>query len=79
MSGGFREYQVAVFDKNTVASHDCLFWTRWNNPELTESTDGLDFELPEQAHQMGITDKESFLNFLKQVIFAPYRFTKDFF
>lgn len=78
MSGGFREYQVAIYDKETVATHDCLFWSRWNNPQSTESTDGLDFQLPEQALQLGITDKEKFLSVLRQLFFSPYNFTKDF-
>lgn len=79
MSGGFREYQVGVYDQETVAAHDCLFWARWNDPGKSKATDGTDFILPEQAAQMGITDQETFLQVLKQVLFTPYRFTKDFF
>lgn len=79
MSGGFREYQILAFDKSAVAKHDCLFWARWNDDRLSQTTDGLDFELPEQAHELGITDKETFLNTLRMVLFAPYNFTKDFF
>lgn len=79
MSGGFREYQVAIFDKKTVALHDCTFWSRWNSDTVTQASDGLDFELPPQAAQMGITDKKVFLNLLKQLFFTPYNFTKDLF
>lgn len=79
MTGGFREYQVAVYDNDVVARHDCVFWSRWNSDDSTRSTDGTDFDLPQQAQQMGITDKAAFLNLLKQVFFTPYNFTKDFF
>jgi phosphatidylserine/phosphatidylglycerophosphate/cardiolipin synthase-like enzyme len=77
MSGGFRESQVAIFDEESVIAHDCLFWARWNNSP--HEVDGLDFDLPEQAIQFGIKDKKTFLNFLRQVLFAPYNFTKELF
>ncbi len=79
MSGGFREYQVAVFDKKAVSEHDCVFWKRWHDPDSSITTDGLDFVLPQQAEQLGIKDQKEFLNFLRQLVFAPYNFTKDFF
>ncbi len=79
MSGGFRESQVAVYSEKAVTQHDCLFWARWEDPNSTESTDGLDFDLPPQAADMGITDKTVFLNTLRQVLFSTYNFTKDFF
>lgn len=79
MSGGFREYQVAVFDKDAVINHDCLFWSRWNDEEHAIATDGLDFDLPQQAVDAGVTDKGKFLEVIKNVIFASYDFTKDFF
>jgi len=78
MSGGFREYQVAVYDAQTTAQHDCLFWSRWDS-SAAQTTDGLDFDLPPQAVEAGITDKEMFLERLKLILFSSYNFTKDFF
>ncbi|MCB0378827.1 MAG: hypothetical protein KDD33_10065 [Bdellovibrionales bacterium] len=78
MTGGFREYQVLVYDKAVVARHDCLFWARWFDDRSTETTDGMDFEIPQQGKDLGITDKKDFLNLLRMLIFAPYNFTKDF-
>ncbi len=79
MSGGFRESQVAIYGEEAVTQHDCLFWARWENPSFSQSTDGLDFDLPTQAEAMGITDKTVFLNILRQIVFSTYNFTKDFF
>jgi len=78
MSGGFREYQVAAYDAKVTARHDCLFWGRWNSASAV-STDGLDFEIPEQIVETGVTDKKRFLEGLKIVLFSTYNFTKDFF
>jgi hypothetical protein len=79
MSGGFREYQTAVFDESAVITHDCLFWSRWADQTHSVSTDGLDFDLPKEATDVGITDKKKFLETLKLMIFAGYDFSKDFF
>ncbi len=79
MTGGFRESQVAVYAEEAVTQHDCLFWSRWENPSATVTTDGLDFDLPPQAQELGITDKAVFLNLLRQLVFSTYNFTKDFF
>jgi phosphatidylserine/phosphatidylglycerophosphate/cardiolipin synthase-like enzyme len=78
MSGGFREYQVAVYDAEATARHDCLFWSRWNSSSAI-MTDGMDFDLPQQAIDAGFTEKEKFLEALKVVLFSAYNFTKDFF
>lgn len=78
MSGGFREYQVAVYDLDATARHDCLFWSRWNSSHV-EETNGLDFDLPQQAFDAGLKDKEKFLEALKIIFFSTYNFTKDFF
>lgn len=79
MSGGFRESQVAIYSEDAVNLHDCLFWSRWNDSNSSESTDGLDFDLPPLAADLGITDKALFLNVIRQIIFSTYNFTKDFF
>lgn len=79
MSGGFRESQVAIYDSYAVFTHDCLFWTRWDDPDTTQMTDGLDFKLPPQAESLGFTKNEEFLNFLRRLLMSPYNFTKSFF
>ncbi len=80
MSGGFREYQVAVYDAKAVSQHDCLFWERWNDDNQSVLTNGLDdFEIPEHLKELKITDKKAFLSVLRMFFFAPYEFTKDYF
>lgn len=78
MTGGFREYQVLVHGEQAVIRHDCIFWSRWNNPGESVETNGLDFEIPPEAKQAGL-DEESFLNVLRMVFFSTYNFTKEFF
>ncbi|MCC6137647.1 MAG: hypothetical protein IT287_03380 [Bdellovibrionaceae bacterium] len=78
MTGGFREYQVLIYGESAVVRHDCLFWARWNNPQETEETNGLDFEVPPEATQAGL-DQEGFLNVLRMAFFSTYNFSKDFF
>jgi phosphatidylserine/phosphatidylglycerophosphate/cardiolipin synthase-like enzyme len=78
MTGGFREYQILAYSDDAVVRHDCIFWSRWNNSAETESTDGLDFELPPEAKDLGL-DQEGFINVLRMVFFSTYNFTKDFF
>lgn len=78
MTGGFREYQVMVYGEDAVVRHDCIFWARWNNPQESVETDGLDFLVPPEAKQAGL-DEENFLNVLRMVFFSTYNFTKDFF
>lgn len=79
MSGGFREAQVAIYDQDTVIQHDCLFWSRWHDSGVTTNTNGMDFELPQQAANMGISEKPVFLNLIRQLFFSMYNFSKDFF
>ncbi len=80
MSGGFREYQVAVYDATAVSQHDCLFWERWNDDTQSVLTNGLDdFEIPDHLKELKITDKKAFLSVLRMFFFAPYDFTKDYF
>jgi phosphatidylserine/phosphatidylglycerophosphate/cardiolipin synthase-like enzyme len=78
MTGGFREYQVLVYSEDAVIRHDCIFWSRWNNPSESVETNGLDFVAPPEAKQAGL-DEESFLNVLRMAFFSTYNFTKDFF
>lgn len=78
MTGGFREYQVLIYGEQAVIRHDCIFWSRWNNPNDSIETNGLDFEIPPEARQAGL-DEESFLNVIRMVFFSTYNFTKDFF
>lgn len=78
MTGGFREYQVLVHGEQAVIRHDCIFWARWNNPNESLDTNGLDFEIPPEAKKAGL-DEESFLNVLRMAFFSTYNFTKDFF
>ncbi len=77
MSGGFRESQITTYDFSSVADHDCLFWQRWDHHSMAST--GLEFELPKQADQMGITDKQTFLNTIRQIVFSTYNFTKEHF
>lgn len=77
MTGGFREYQVLIYGEDAVIRHDCLFWTRWNNPNESTVTNGLDFEVPPEAQQAGL-DQESFLSVLRMIFFSTYNFSKDF-
>ncbi len=78
MTGGFREYQVLIYGEQAVIRHDCIFWARWNNPNDSVETNGLDFEVPPEAKQAGL-DEESFLSVVRMVFFSGYNFTKDFF
>lgn len=78
MTGGFREYQVLIYGEDAVIRHDCLFWARWNNPQESVETNGLDFDIPPEAAQAGL-DQESFLNVLRMIFFSTYNFSKDFF
>jgi phosphatidylserine/phosphatidylglycerophosphate/cardiolipin synthase-like enzyme len=75
MLGGFREFQLQIFNHEASKAHDCLFWETWNNQELsTEAT-------PEVLLPKKLAEKitgEQFLSSLKNLMINSYNFFQSF-
>ena len=79
MIGGFREFQVAVYDKVASAKHDCLFWSRWTNPNSSREVKVEEqFQIPDQIRAKGVTNMQM-LEFLKEFFLGVYNFSIEFF
>ena len=74
MMGGFREFQVAIFDdKAASAKHDCLFWSRFTDPDHSENVDMANMNLPPAIKAKGITEK-MVLDIVKRLLNGAYDF-----
>lgn len=79
MIGGFREFQVVVYDKTATAKHDCLFWSRWNSPQSSREVKvDEQFQIPDQLKAKGIANTDM-LEFLKEFFLGVYNFQINFF
>jgi hypothetical protein len=85
MLGGFREFQVMVFDKEASIKHDCLFWSRFDNPDHAESAtlaDGtINYDLtniPPEVIQKGISP-QLFKEMVKKILTTFYSSTIEYF
>lgn len=78
MSGGFREFQVNIYDKISTIRHDCLFWQRWNDPSETRIADPYDFKVPADFEKKEITPQK-FVAMIKAAFLTAYNFTSVIF
>lgn len=79
MIGGFREFQVAVYDKVASAKHDCLFWSRWTNPNSSREVKVEEqFQIPENLRAKGVSNMQM-LDFLKEFFLGVYNFSVEYF
>lgn len=78
MSGGFREFQVLVYDKLASSRHDCAFWSRWQNPDETEVAVANQFTVPPALASKGVTP-DGFLKIIRSVIIYGYNFVETYF
>ncbi len=76
--GGFREFQLLVFDKLASAKHDCLFWARWDDPTKSEPAKPFEVILPPALIERGMTPK-AFVNILKTLLVNGYNFEEKVF
>ncbi|MBL6991482.1 MAG: hypothetical protein ISR65_16985 [Bacteriovoracaceae bacterium] len=73
MSGGFREFQLVLFDKASTVKHDCLFWSRWNDPDNSIWAKPDDFKVPQSMTEKGITPRK-LRHILRSIFLNGYNF-----
>lgn len=77
MLGGFREFQLKVFDKTSSIKHDCLFWERWNSAQQTALAMPYDFTIPEKIAEK--TSQKEFIQILKTIFLSVYNYQEAYF
>ncbi len=54
MTGGFREFQVVVYDRSATIAHDCQFWQRFNDTDQSSVISNETMNLPAELTNIGI-------------------------
>ncbi len=54
MTGGFREFQVVVYDRPATVAHDCQFWQRFDDADQSKSISNETMNLPVELTNVGI-------------------------
>ena len=54
MTGGFREFQVVVYDRSATTAHDCQFWQRFSDPDQSKLISNETMNLPAELINIGI-------------------------
>lgn len=61
MTGGFREFQVVLYDRMATVDHDCQFWSRFTDPDQSTNivkADGqMGMNIPADLVQKGLTER----------------------
>lgn len=85
MLGGFREFQVMIFDAEATIKHDCLFWARYEDPDhainVAGSNGRVNYDLimlPKEVTDKGITGP-LFNEILKRIMTGAYNTTGEYF
>ncbi len=80
MTGGFREYQVVVYDRAVTVSHDCQFWSRFLNTYADESIaiDPTKMNLPAALKDKGLNEKR-FNQLVRDIVTGAYSAVTGFF
>lgn len=78
MTGGFREYQVVVYDRATTVRHDCQFWSRFNNPDQSVAVDPKGMNLPASLKDKGLNEKR-FNQLVRDIVNGVYNATTGYF
>ena len=71
LSGGFREFQVAVYDRSATVAHDCEFWMRFNDPDQSKEITYTTMNLPQELVNAGI-DSQLFNQIVRNIINLSY-------
>ncbi len=71
MTGGFREFQVVVYDRMATISHDCQFWERFNDPNQSSDIKNETMNLPPELSSHGI-DEALFNQIIRNAINIAY-------
>ncbi len=80
MTGGFREYQVVIYDRATTVAHDCQFWSRFLNKYSDESiaVDPAKMNLPTALKDKGLNEKR-FNQLVRDIVTGAYNSVSGFF
>ncbi len=54
MTGGFREFQVVVYDRSVTIAHDCQFWQRFSDTDQSKEIANETMNLPAELTNAGI-------------------------
>lgn len=75
MTGGFREFQVAVYDRETTISHDCQFWSRFYDADqstaLISASGNMGMNIPPDLIEKGLTERR-FNQVIRDVVETLY-------
>lgn len=71
LSGGFREFQVAIFDQQAVIEHDCRFWNLFASAGESNNIDYKQMNLPPELYKSGI-DGRVFNQIIRNIIDVTY-------
>lgn len=78
LTGGFREFQIAYFDKDAVISHDCQFWNRFLDPVQSSDINEQQMNLPPELSKASI-DGRLFNQIIRNVIDLTYNAVSGYF
>lgn len=74
MLGGFREFQLVLYnDKAATAKHDCLFWSRFDDADHSETVNPYYVNVPAEIKAKGIDD-EAFVAIVRRLLKSAYNF-----
>jgi phosphatidylserine/phosphatidylglycerophosphate/cardiolipin synthase-like enzyme len=78
MTGGFREYQVVVYDRATTVAHDCQFWSRFNSSDESENVDVKGMNLPASLKDKGLNEPR-FNQLVRDIVNGTYNVMTGYF
>ncbi len=71
LTGGFREFQVVVYDRAATIAHDCQFWERFNDSNESSEISSDTMNLPPELTSKGI-DAKQFNQLIRNIITISY-------
>lgn len=78
LTGGFREFQLGIYDKETVITHDCQFWNRFLDPSQSADINDQQMNLPAELAKVSI-DGRVFNQIIRNVIDLTYNAVSGYF
>ena len=78
MTGGFREYQVVVYDRTVTVSHDCQFWSRFHDADQSVAVDASTMNLPAALKDKGLNEKR-FNQLVRDIVNGAYSSVTGYF
>jgi phosphatidylserine/phosphatidylglycerophosphate/cardiolipin synthase-like enzyme len=78
MTGGFREFQVTVFDAKASVDHDCYFWQRFTDSNLSRVVRLKEMNLPRELIDRGI-DESRFNQIIRDSVLGAYNSMSGYF